>query len=135
MPGEAHQAPFIHLLEELRDPTAPLPVSSHRPAPVGPAIVFAKRALHRVMGPLIGVALRKQSLFNQNVVSFAQAIFRDVKSLESAMWGIRGERDERIARLEEAVAALQTQVSNRAAGAGRGSQSGVPTNGSAKPNA
>jgi len=82
-------------------------VNTHRPWPVGPAIVAAKRTFRRAFQPFINEVLGRQTQFNEETIVWGRALTRDVEALERSMTALRTSIDLRLSRLEAAVARLE----------------------------
>ncbi|MBI3183457.1 MAG: hypothetical protein HYZ28_15070 [Myxococcales bacterium] len=104
-------APILRRLHELKDVRLGLPVSSHRRPPVGPVVIFFKRAFRHAFQPFINEMMRKQALFNEDLLGWAGALYGELRSLDSAALGMRASLDLRLKKLEEAVARIERQLS------------------------
>ncbi|MEW6434456.1 MAG: hypothetical protein AB1730_23390 [Myxococcota bacterium] len=109
-------AAFLRRLQDLTDSRLGAAVKTHRPPPLGPAIVAAKKTFRRAFQPFINEVLGRQTLFNEELVIWGRAITRDVEALERSMTALRTSIDLRLSRLEAAVARLEARDSGSAPG-------------------
>src|SRR5262249_45345268 len=98
---------FLRQLEALADVRLGLRITSHRSAPLGPLLVFAKKGFRKLFQGLINELMLKQMHFNEALIQLSYVTYRDIRSLERATEAIRAGLEERIRRLEEAVARLE----------------------------
>ncbi len=97
-----------HALEQLsglRDAAAGLPISSHRRG-VGRLIVSGKKLMRRITQPMINEVLRKQSHFNEELLTILRTVILDLKSLQDGALAAQGDVEERLRRLERNVERL-----------------------------
>lgn len=102
-------APFLKQLEDLQDVRIGLPVTSHRSGLIGPSLVTAKKLFRVAFQPFINELMRKQAQFNESLIALTYAMYRDLRSTESAMQAMGAGLQARIRKLEEAVARLEAQ--------------------------
>ncbi len=112
-PRESIPPTATHLLkqmEQLQDVRLGLAISSHRKAPLGPGLVLAKKTYRKLFQPFINELMRKQAQFNEHLVSFGYAVYRDLRSTDSAAQAMVAGLQVRIRRLEEAVTRLEARL-------------------------
>lgn len=109
---------LLQRLEAICDPRLGLPISSHRPPPVGPILVFAKKAFRSLFQPFINELLRKQFLFNEDLLKVILIAYHDIHSVEGATLAMRVGLQERLRRLEERLAALESRIGEPTLGKG-----------------
>ncbi len=98
---------FLQQLEAFCDPKVGLPITSHRNAPLGPILVIAKTAFRSLFQAFINEMLRKQSLFNENLLKLIHVLFHDIQSVEGSTLAMRAGLQERLRKLEDRLAALE----------------------------
>jgi hypothetical protein len=111
-PLEREWPPMLQRLRDKLDTRFADPPTSHRPV-VGPLLVLTKRAFRLTFQPLINELLRRQVEFNEELLD-SLATLHDQQRLQShtqALW--RREMEERLARLEQALASKQERVPAR----------------------
>lgn len=106
-----YSTPLLERLKKLVDPTIGLPLRSHRAAPLGLAIMTAKQVMRVGLRPVIVEMLSKQRAFNTEVLGWATATTRDIEALERSMLAMRLGLENRLTRMEAAIARLEQQAS------------------------
>ncbi len=101
-------SPSLELLRKLFDARLGLPITSHRPAPIGPTLVAMKKLFRAGLQPFINEIFRRQTSFNENLIEVLQALYRDVRSLDAAQWAMKRSLEARIHQLEEALRQSQS---------------------------
>lgn len=127
-------APILKRLNELKDVRLGLPISSHRKAPIGPLMVATKKSFRLLFQPVINELFRKQAQFNDELLGWAHAMYRDLKSLESATVAVRSSMDVRVRKLEEQLAVMQKQLGHPGEESARAERNGAERNGSPQKN-
>ncbi len=102
---------LLQHLEAFCDPRVGLPVTSHRNAPLGPILVFAKKTFRSLFQVFINELQRKQYLFNENLLKLVHVLYHDIHSVEGATLAMRAGLQERLRKLEDRLATLEAVAS------------------------
>lgn len=105
----ATAAPYVRRLRELANAATGLPITSHR-AFVGTAVVAGKRVFRKSLQPFINELLLKQTRFNETVADFTTSIYRDLQSLEGAVFGVRAALDLRLTGIEQRLEKIEARL-------------------------
>lgn len=116
LPSTLTSVAFLRRLQGFVDTRLGAPVKTHRPPPLGPAIVAAKKTFRRAFQPFINEVLGRQTQFNEELIAWGRAITRDVEALERSMTALRTILDLRLSRLEATVARVEGQASTSTPG-------------------
>ncbi len=102
-------AAFVRRLRALQDARLGLPIASHR-ARLGRLIVASKTVFRKSFQPYINELLGTQVQFNETAVKVAEAVYRDLGSLEGGILAMRASTNRRISALEAEVRELQQEL-------------------------
>lgn len=116
LPPTLASVAFLRRLQGFVDTRLGAAVKTHRPPPLGPAIVAAKMTFRRAFQPFINEVLGRQTQFNEELIVWGRALTRDVEALERSMTALRTSLDLRLSRLEGAVARLEALRSTSTSG-------------------
>ena len=106
-------AALLRHLFELRNVKEGLPISSHR-ARIGPLVVWSKATFRSTVQPFINELFHKQTLFNETTGRLAEAIYRDLRSLEGGTLAMRASVDRRLSAIEERLVRIEERLANLA---------------------